>query len=1032
MSFSLATLSLDFVANFSKLTGDVDQIQRHVKGAMKEIDSAIGTAKTAFAALGVTLSVNAFAGMVKGSIDAAGSLHDLSIKTGASVESLSKFGQVGALSGVSADQLGMAMNRLAKGMSVSNEESKGTTDALKALGLNFEDFRRLKPEDQMLSVAQAMSKFEDGTGKSAVAMTLFGKQGAELLPFMKDLAEAGDVQALVTARQAAESDRFGDTLAGLGNATAGYKHELAMGMLPALNEAAGAMLSVATESGGLRDQLRKLAADGTIAAWTHTAVTVLTYLGDAVVYVWRTFKAFGEFVGGMLAKTADALLSTGRAAKLALTGDFKGALDELSASQKRQNAITEDMGRTIKAIFSEETMFGRLRKAMVEQQFLGQATKASTAEQLNFSVAAEKTSKASKDLATAIKSLTTVEETQIALLKSWKKEQRDVLEAQEKETKTIQEKVKQQEEANRELLLTTDQLREFEEATLRAAAAEKRRLAGLEETIIANKELAAEYMKQAAALDTLADKVKEGKAAQAAKDARDEWKKATDQINESMTDALFRAFEDGKGFFKAFKDTLVNTFKTMVLRPTVELLMAPISGALASLFGGSAAAGTGGGGAGGLGGMLGSIKALFSKNSLTAWGGGLLGGYMGGSLISGQYGSSAVTMAGTGIGALVGGPLGALVGGLVGGVVNRLFGRGPKKITEKGLVGDIVGGDFEGQLYSDWKRKGGLFRSSKRGTDYSDVSGDLGLRLDQAGAEIFSGVADYARALSLPGDALAKVNYHLKVKLTDDEAENERLIAQALEGYESALAETFRGALRPFIEAGEDVSDTLERLAAIQVFSESLNEFGGVFSRIAMLGVTAKEELIGFAGGIEALIGKVTSFVQGYYSQEEQLGLGARQISGTLSSLGYDPAAVNSRADLRALVESVDISTTEGRRTFDALLTLSQQFLPIAQFLEQNGATLVDLAARAPTTGVVGNVLSDPEIIAEYQQRTADGIDQLNGSVQSIGAQLMEAIRTGNADMIATLMAILRSTTDTAGTLSRWDDGDAMLTTTAP
>lgn len=56
----------------------------------------------------------------------------------------------------------------------------------------------------------------------------------------------------------------------------------------------------------------------------------------------------------------------------------------------------------------------------------------------------------------------------------------------------------------------------------------------------------------------------------AAKDAATAWEKASDRIGDSITDALFRGFESGKGFIQNLVDTAQNAFKTMVLQPTVK------------------------------------------------------------------------------------------------------------------------------------------------------------------------------------------------------------------------------------------------------------------------------------------------------------------------------------------------------------------------------------------------------------------------------------------------------------------------------
>lgn len=104
-------------------------------------------------------------------------------------------------------------------------------------------------------------------------------------------------------------------------------------------------------------------------------------------------------------------------------------------------------------------------------------------------------------------------------------------------------------------------------------------------------------------------------AAAAASKGADAWTKKWDQITQSLTDALMRGFEGGKGFAENFRDTLVNLFKTLVLRPSIEFIVKGALGGIGSMFPSLASAfGGGGGGAGGLGGLggLGDLASLFS------------------------------------------------------------------------------------------------------------------------------------------------------------------------------------------------------------------------------------------------------------------------------------------------------------------------------------------------------------------------------------------------------------------------------------
>lgn len=346
---TIATLTIEMAANIARLQSDMDQAKRLVGDTMQQLQRAADMAKAAFVAFTGVASVGAFAGMVRGAIDAAAGLNDLALKTGATVEALSAFGSVGRLSDTSLETIGAAMNRLSKNMTETTEESRGTARALQALGIDFDAFSAMSPDERMLAVAQAMGQFADGGEKSAAAMALFGKQGADLLPFLGDLAAAGELQAKVTAEQAAMADNFGDNLTRLQASGDAWKRELSMGMLPALNDAAQAFLDVMNGSGGLREQLRALVADGTITQWTRMAVNGLTYVLDAATYVWRTLETVGHTIAAVAA-----------AAVAVADGDFR-----------RAASIMDDLGNNLGDVWSEETLGQKLRARMDELQAVG-------------------------------------------------------------------------------------------------------------------------------------------------------------------------------------------------------------------------------------------------------------------------------------------------------------------------------------------------------------------------------------------------------------------------------------------------------------------------------------------------------------------------------------------------------------------------------------------------------------------------------------------------------------------------------------
>lgn len=80
-----------------------------------------------------------------------------------------------------------------------------------------------------------------------------------------------------------------------------------------------------------------------------------------------------------------------------------------------------------------------------------------------------------------------------------------------------------------------------------------------------------------------------------AEDAAKEWQKTAEKINDTLTDALMRGFESGKSFAENMRDTIVNMFKTMVLRPVVSAIVQPVSNFITSAIGGGTSYGSSGG-----------------------------------------------------------------------------------------------------------------------------------------------------------------------------------------------------------------------------------------------------------------------------------------------------------------------------------------------------------------------------------------------------------------------------------------------------
>ncbi len=179
----------------------VDKFSKTLNNIYKEMD-AFGAKirKVGAISVGVGAAMAApFAAAAKVFASAGDDLTKMSDRTGASVESLS-------LLKYAADQSGSSMEGLEKGIKLSQ---KALADAAKNggsakkkftdLGLSVKGLMSLTPDQQFITIADAISKIQNPALKTGAALEVFGKSGSELMPLM--LAGSRGIKELMTQGQ---------------------------------------------------------------------------------------------------------------------------------------------------------------------------------------------------------------------------------------------------------------------------------------------------------------------------------------------------------------------------------------------------------------------------------------------------------------------------------------------------------------------------------------------------------------------------------------------------------------------------------------------------------------------------------------------------------------------------------------------------------------------------------------------------------------------------------------------------------------
>jgi hypothetical protein len=822
---------------------------------------------------------------------------------------------------------------------------------------------------------------QSGSGGADVMEKAMARLAVEITNGNETLKKLG-----VTAKEPKEallqmSDAFVSTAGGTGKLAAVvdvFGQKLGSNMIPVLNMGSAAIkefdelakqlgLTISTETGQQADQFNDtiegigLAMQG-IA--TQSVSKLLPALNDIAGAFLKSFTEGGRLQGGIevldsalrgLVTTGSVVMETlntlvkviaGIGATLAvlMSGNREGAAEALRAAAEDIKAGWVNTAATVKNVWNGAAADVSEKSAEMARK---QREAAEAAEQLRKQMEAQ--GKAAKDAAAALKKLIEAEN--------------------DRKSKADLARLKREDEAQQ----TADRAAE---AMIQA----DKDLQSARDLARMRREDDAEAEADRAAQDRIDAEKK------ANKQILDDWQRTVDQMGQAFADALMQGG-------KSIGEYLRGLFRTIVLRPIIMPTMTSLSAAMvsgpASAMGSIGGVGGAAGGMGGLlniGGAMGSIGgfgAAAGAGASAVLGGAAFGDVMAGAgAMLGQGTMAGISGGlGLGLGAIAPYALGALALYSLG---KKLFG---KKLDDSGITGTFSDTGFAGKSFENYSRIIG-----GDSTKQKNLSSELDAVFDAGALAARESVKAYAAALGLPVKAIEGITQKIKFSIKGQTAEETQAEIDRFVGkYAETLASTYAPALKQFQKAGETFADTLQRLAGLQEFSNTLADLGGVFARIANLGVDARESLIDMAGGMSALGAKAMQFVQDYYNREEIAGLKAREIKDALSAIGITQD-VNSREDFRKLVESTDVSTDVGRQQLVALLDMASAFTSVADYIAETGQTLATVASYAPeSTGSIGmfapggtqDVVLATNNVGFWVQRVYDAIMQLGADARA-------------------------------------------------
>jgi lambda family phage tail tape measure protein len=318
----------------------VQKLSETVNGLNNHVDKLPGLAKAAglaMAGLGAGLSVAVLKEKFDGVVESMLKVKDASEKIGSTVEKTGALVQIAKITG---DEFGLVeagVIKMTKALAGQDDTAKGAARALDAIGLSIKDLRQMDPADTFAKVATALDGVEAGTGKTAVAMDIFGKNGAQLLPFLNDYVELSGTVSKVTAEQAEQADQYDRNLRKLEATKQSLYKVISTELLPVASAFVKMLVDTGNETNGVKGAVQGLAADGSLKSFFMEGaragaalLDVISLIGKGIAQLAQSFKVvFNDLkvamAGAKLLANPIAAMSQGGMA------DFNKTLDERNA-----------------------------------------------------------------------------------------------------------------------------------------------------------------------------------------------------------------------------------------------------------------------------------------------------------------------------------------------------------------------------------------------------------------------------------------------------------------------------------------------------------------------------------------------------------------------------------------------------------------------------------------------------------------------------------------------------------------------------
>ncbi len=245
----IGSLVLGFqVKGMDSVSGALKGVRSQLAGFSKSI-GGIGNSLAGFAGISGVGAIGIALGAIKKYADVGSQLQDMSDRTGIAASKLSTLKFAAEQSGTSLDGLGTGLKSMQKFLA---DTSNG-----------FQELRGFSPDEQFKAFADKIAAIQDPAERTAMAMKVFGKSGADLLPLLMEGGKGIDaLQAKAEAlglgmsnADASAAEALGDSIDELKSRAEALGVSLGKALVPSLIQIATFAKDATDKFNSLRDAI---------------------------------------------------------------------------------------------------------------------------------------------------------------------------------------------------------------------------------------------------------------------------------------------------------------------------------------------------------------------------------------------------------------------------------------------------------------------------------------------------------------------------------------------------------------------------------------------------------------------------------------------------------------------------------------------------------------------------------------------------------------------------------------------------------